>query len=362
MIKDKIYRCADRILTNGVFPAPEEISVDCQLSIDDVMPHWQSWKHDLSGRIHSGQKEVFVPDAPDSLGLAFGRIWQQAVEEASARLMSDHKHVGTDFEEAERVSDDTIKEMQYRQQELENRLREQNQKVSELTGYNKATEAELSVLKVGLTSETTLRKQEEQIRSNVEHELAHLRKTYEDSKHTFDQRIKDEQRHMLEAVSKADVDARYYKNALEKLRDEIGKKESALTKSIHDIKAELAKKDVKIDTQRTQLRSQETELKLLKQDAALQSRELSRRTSALLAETNKNKRFEDKERDLENEIKRFHQKQHNSTTDWSRRENSLRKELKDKDDELIRALSRLASLEKRMISQDEEIRRLNSRL
>ncbi len=362
MIKEQIYRCADRILTAGVLPTPEEISADCQVSIDEVLPHFKNWKRDLSVRINFGQKEVYVPDAPDSLSMVFGRIWQQAVEEASSRLVSDQRHAGTNAEEAGRVTDDTIKEMQYRQQDLENRLREQNQKVGELTGQNKALEAEMSVLKSGLASETTQRKQEEQIRSNVEHELAHLRKTYEDSKRTFDQRIKDEQRHMLEAVSKADVDVRYYKNALEKLRDEVGKKESVLTKSIHDIKAELAKKDVKIDTQRTQLRSQEAELKLLKQDGALQSRELSRYTSSLLAETNKTKRLEDKGRDLEGEIRRLNQKQHNATIDWSRRENSLRKELKDKDDELIRTLARLSSLEKRIIAQDEELRRLNSRL
>ncbi|WP_028470928.1 DNA-binding protein [Neptunomonas japonica] len=362
MIKEQIYRCADRILTSGEQPTPEKVSAECQVDINEAVQYLSSWKQDLSDRISFARNGIYVPDVPDSLSLSFGRIWQQAVDEASSRLQNDQKATGNHFEEAGRVTDDTIKEMQYRQQDLENRLREQNQKNGELAGHNKAIEAELSVLKTGLASETTLRKQEEQVRSNVEHELAHLRKTYEDSKRTFDQRIKDEQRHMLDSVSKADVDVRYYKNALEKLRDEVGKKESALTKSIHDIKAELAKKDVKIETQRTQLRSQEAELKLLKQDVASQSRELARCTSSLLAETNKSKRFEDKGRELDNEIKRLNQKQYNSATDWSRRENSLRKEVKDKEDELLRTVSRLTSLEKRIIAQDEELRRLNSRL
>ena len=362
MIKEQVYRCADRILTSGEQPTPEQVSTDCQIDIDEAMPHLSNWKKELATRISFGRNDVYVPDVPDSLVLSFGRIWQQAVEEANSRLQNDQKIAGSHFEEADKVSDDTIKEMQYRQQELENRLREQNQKNGELLGYNKALEAELSVLKTGLASETTFRKQEEQIRSNVEHELTHLRKTYEDSKRTFDQRIKDEQRHILDAVSKSDVDVRYYKNALEKFRDEVGKKESVLTKSIHDLKAELAKKDVKIDTQRTQLRGQEAELKLLKQDVASQSRELARCTSALLTETNKSKRLEDRGRELDNEIKRLNQKQYNSATDWSRRENNLRKEVKDKDDELLKITSRLSSLEKRIISQDEELRRLNSRL
>jgi hypothetical protein len=362
MIKDQVYCCADRILATGEQPTPAVVSAMCQIDAEEVLFHLQSWKQDLSARISFGQNGVYVPDVPDSLSLAFGKIWQQAVEEAGSHLVSEQKNTGMHVEEAGRISDDTIKQMQYRQQDLENRLREQSLKSVELQAVNKSLDAELSVLKSGLASESIMRKQEEQIRSNVEHELAHLRKTYEDSKRTFDQRIKDEQRHMLEAISKADVDAKYYKNALEKLRDEIGKKESVLTKSIHDIKAELAKKEVKIDTQRTQVRSQEAELKLLKQDAALQSRELSRCTSALLAETNKSKRLEDKGRELDNEIKRLNQKQLNSTTDWSRRENSLRKEVKEKDEELIRTLSRIANIEKRIISQDEEIRRLNVRL
>jgi chromosome segregation ATPase len=362
MIKEQVYRCADRILTSGEQPTPQEVSIDCQIDIDEAKTYLISWKQELATRISFERNDVYVPDVPDSLSSSFGRIWKQAVDEASSRLQNDQKMTGSYLEEADRVSDGAIKEMQYRQQDLENRLREQNQKNGELLGHNKAIEAELSVLKTGLASEATSRKQEEQMRSNVEHELAHLRKTYEDSKRTFDQRIKDEQRHMLDAVSKSDVDVKYYKNALEKLRDEVGKKESVLTKTIHDIKAEVAKKDVKIDTQRTQLRSQEGELKLLKQDVASQSRELARCTSSLLAETNKSKRFEDKVRELDNEIKRLNQKQYNSATDWSRRENNLRKEVKDKDDELVRATSRVSSLEKRIIAQDEELRRLSSRL
>ncbi len=361
MIKSKVFQYADQMLAKGNPPTLEAICTETGLGIDEVKPLLALWQAELEQRI-SFDKEQFIPDVPDSLNAAFSRIWQQAVEEAVSRVMLESKSIGQNVDEIRRLSDDTAKEMQYRQQELENRLREQSKKNEDLLTQNKSLEAEMSVLKSGLTSETTQRKQEEQIRSNVEHELAHLRKAFEDSKRTFDQRIKDEQRHALEVVSKADVDVRYYKNALEKLRDEVGKKESALTKEIHDQKAELAKKDVKTETQRTQIRSQEEELKVLKQEATTQSRELARCNAALLAETNRTKRLEDKGRELDNEIKRLNQKQLHAASDWGRRENLLRTQLKEKEEELMRLQSRIASLEKRMITQDEEIRRLNARL
>lgn len=353
MNKDAIHRCAAAMLSRGEQPTVEAVSAECQLPKDEVEPILKHW---LSQADQAGY------DIPQALRASFVRLWQQAVEEASARVALEDRSTGYSIEEVKRQSDDMLQELQHRRQELENRLREQHQKIEVLTVASKSLEAEVSVLKSGLASETTQRKQEEQLRSNVEHELAHLRKAYEDAKRTFDQRIKDEQRHALDAVSKADVDVRYYKNALEKLRDEVGKKESALTREIHDQKAELAKKDVKIETQRTQLRSQEEEVKQLKQDISLQSRELAKCNAALLAEVNKSKRLDDKGRELDSEIRRVKQKQVNVMTDWSRRENQLRSQLKEKEEELMRVQGRQTSLEKRIITQDEEIRRLNARL
>lgn len=362
MIKEQVYRCADEILATGEKPSAQAISEMCELGVEQVTSYLAEWQEELPIRLRFDKSELYIADVPDSLSIAFGRIWRQAVEEANARLLSEQKSIGLNMEEARRMSDEALTGMQQRQQRLEQRLRDQHIKFEEHDSHAKSLEAEIAVLKTALASETTQRKQEELIRSNVEHELAHLRKTYDDTKRTFDQRIKDEQRHTLEAVSKADVDVRYYKNALEKLRDEVGKKEASLTKNIHDLKAEMAKKDVKLETQKTQIRSQEEELKQIKQDSSQQSRELARCNAALLAEVNKTKRHEDKMRELEAEIKRLHQRQASASGDWSQRENTIRGQMKEKEEELIRALSRISSLEKRIIAQDEEIRRLNTRL
>ena len=208
--------------------------------------------------------------------------------------------------------------------------------------------------------QSSLRKKEEQRRSNVEQELAHLRKAQDDSKRLFDQRIKEEQRHAMESVSKAEADVRYFRNALEKLRDEVGKKESAMTRTIHDLQAELAKRDVKIDSAKVQLKSIETDLKQQQTDFTGQSRDVSRLSNQLLAETNRSKRLEDKVKGLEEELKRQRQKQVNSVNEQSRRDNTLRMQLKEKEEELLRSNAKVNSLERRMISQDEEIRRLSA--
>ncbi|MGB0283076.1 MAG: hypothetical protein ACPGAE_12945, partial [Neptuniibacter sp.] len=184
----------------------------------------------------------------------------------------------------------------------------------------------------------------------------------EDSKRVFDQRIKDEQRRGLDEVSKADADVRYYRGALEKLRDEVGKKESALTKSIHDLQAEIARKDAKLEAQKTQTKSLESELKELKLNSSGQNRDLSKINNQLLSETNKNKRLEDKVKNLEEDILLSRQKQVSASSEQARREASIRSKYQEKEEELVRTLAKLSALEKKVVTQDEEIRRLNSRI
>ena len=196
----------------------------------------------------------------------------------------------------------------------------------------------------------------------MENDLVHLKKAHEDSKRTFEQRLKEDQRHALDQISKSEADARYYRNASEKLRDDAGNKETNLTKKNHDLQSEIARHEVRIDTQYTLIRSQDEELKTLKQEASQQSRELSSITASLLAESNKAKRLEHKRKELDGEVKRLNQKALNSATEWGRRENMLRNELRTAQEELQRAQLKVVNLEKRSIAQDEEFRRLKSKI
>jgi len=362
LVKDQVYAVADQLLQAGRQPEVQQIADELGLEQGEVTTWLEQWWQQLPDRVSFSGANMMIPDLPETISAAFSRIWQQAVQEAEGRYSFERQRESAGADVIRRESEDALKQSKDRYQELESRYRESQVKTEGIASQLKAAEAEISVLKNSVASETSLRKKEEQLRSNAEQELVHLRKTFEDSKRTFDQRIKDEQRHNVEALSKADADTRYYRNALEKLRDEAGKQESLLTRDIHDLQAQLAKRNVKLETQQTQIRSLEEELKDIKNSSNSQSRNISKVNADLLAEANKNKRLSDRVAELENEIKRLNQKGLMQTTEASRRENALRNEIKARDEEAMRATAKVTSLEKRLIGQDEEIRRLNARI
>lgn len=361
-LQEKIYTEADRLLLAGRQPTAELIIESLSCDLQDAERNLMNWWTLVPQRLTKTDAKLVLPDVPEALGQAFARVWQQAVQEANSQFVIDKHSQDVGLDVVRREADESLKESKGRLLELEERLREEISKKEDILTQVKGLEAEIGVLKVNLAAETSQKKQEEQNRLNVEQELNHLRKTYDDSKRTFDQRIKEEQRHTLDAVSKADADVRYYRGALEKLRDDVGKKESALTKNLHDMQAELARKEVKNDTQKTQIKSLEDELKRIKADTTSQTRDLSKVNTSLLSESNKNKRLEDKVKVLDGELRKARQKQVSLTTEQSRREGAIRAQLKEKDDELVYALAKATSLEKKIIAQDEEVRRLNARL
>ncbi|WP_299178526.1 DNA-binding protein [uncultured Neptuniibacter sp.] len=359
-LKDITFSTADRLLKSGIQPTPLLVSETIQCETADVEPFMSEWWSQVPQRLLASGS-LSIPQIPEVLHEAFTNIWEQAVHEAQSKVVIEHEP-RVDYEYASIEADQSLKEVRARQLELEEKLRNQVVDNEEVRLQVKGYEAEIDVLKTNLAAETSQRKQEEQSRLNVEQELNHLRKTFDDSKKTFDQRIKEEQRHTLEAVSKAEADIRYYRGSLEKLRDEVGKKESALTKNIHDLQSESARKEVKNDTYRTQIKSLEDELKKVKAGNSSQNRDLSKINTSLLSEVNKNKRLEDKVKDLEEELLKARKKQATIISEQSRREAGIRQQYKDKEEELVRALSKIAVIEKKVITQDEEIRRLNNRL
>lgn len=358
----KVFDTADRLLMAGVQPTPELISQSTNADQTEVSDLLNNWWQLVPERLSLSIKEFSLPEIPEPLVKSFSVIWQQAVQEANSLQLKEQQFQTIGVDEAKREADENLQESKGRLLDLEDRLRKQKSINEDVLSQVKGLEAEIKVLKNSLAGETSQRKSEEQSRLNIEQELTLLRKTHDDNKRVFDQRIKDEQRRSLDEVSKADADVRYYRGALEKLRDEVGKKESALTKSIHDLQAEIARKDAKIDAQKTQNKSLETELKELKLNSSGQNRDISKVNNQLLAESNKNKRLEDKIKALEEEIRRTRQKQVSVSTDQSRREASIRTKYQEKEEELVRVLAKVSALEKKIFTQDEEIRRLNSRI
>jgi hypothetical protein len=362
MQKELVYTSAQSILMRGEQPTVDSIMASTGLDHDVVEAELLSWWSAVPEKLSFNDVVVSVPGLPESLATAFGRIWHQAIEEAETHLRADSRTLNHANEEVRKLSEETLKESHNLTSHLETQLRKSKITLEDFQIHNRSLEAELSVVKTAIVNEATGRKKEEHLRSKLENDLVHLRKAHEDSKRTFEQRLKEDQRHALDQISKSEADARYYRNASEKLRDDAGMKETILTKKNHDLLSEIARHEVRIDTQYTLIRSQEEELKMVKQLGQSQSREMASKSSALLAATNNTKRLEQKRKEQDGEIKRLNQKALNSATEWGRRENLLRNELRAAQEELQRAQLKVVSLEKRSISQDEEIRRLKSKL
>lgn len=362
MEKELVFTSAESLLMRGEQPTIDNVMALTGLDEGIVKKELQRWWRSVPEKLSFIDNPISVPGLPESLGGAFGRIWQQAVEEAETRLRADSRTLNHANDEVKKLSEDSLKESHNRLSLLETKLRESRTKLEDVQVHNRSLEAELSVVKTAITSETTSRKKEEHLKAKLENDLVHLKKAHEDSKRTFEQRLKEDQRHALDQISKSEADARYYRNASEKLRDDAGNKETSLTKKNHDLQSEIARHEVRIDTQYTLIRSQDEELKTLKQEASQQSRELSSITANLLAESNKAKRLEHKRKELDGEVKRLNQKALNSATEWGRRENMLRNELRTAQEELQRAQLKVVNLEKRSIAQDEEFRRLKSKI
>jgi DNA repair exonuclease SbcCD ATPase subunit len=363
-LKAVLFAAADRCLLAGEAPTPERLRQalgDQVETVELITSELEQWWQRLPARIHLSDTSSRIPDIPDVMQQTFSRIWHLAVQEAHAELSLQLQRPDPDVNQAQRDCDDALRRSQGEVGELEARYREQGFKLDQAREQIQALEAEIQVLRQNLGNETTQRKKEEQLRSNAEQELAHLRKAHEDAKRVFDQRIRDEQRHGLEAVAKAEVDTRYYRNALEKLRDETGRREGELTREIHELQGLLARREVKVETQATQIKSQDEELRKLKALDAQQQRDFARLNTQLLTETNRNKRLDERVRQLEEELQRINQKQVVLSGENSRRENQLRAAIKEKEEQLLQAQARIRTLEKRLAGLEEENRRLKSR-
>ena len=360
---EEFNKVADAMLSQGQSPDLEQVAQRLEVKPEDIQQLHRHWWSVLPERMRFISEEAaVVPDLPASLAKSIQSLWHHAVQEAQSSLNQDKQFQSLANEEARRHTESELKRAHVDQAESDQRYRELQQQMAEEKHQQQALDAEISVLKINLATATSELKSEEQRRENTEAELTLLQKKMDDSKRTFDQRVKDEQRHSLEQVAKAEADTRYYRSSLEKLRDDCGRKESALTKDIHNLQALAAKKDVKLDTLNNQIKALETELKRFKSEGTHSSREKSKLSGSLLSEQNRSKRLEDKVNELTEDLKRASQKQLATGNEAARRENTLRGQLQDKDEELYRANARLVSIEKKMAAHEEEIRRLRSRL
>jgi Membrane-bound metallopeptidase len=364
-LKAALFAAADRCLLDGEAPTPERMQAALgahDTPLQAIERGLKAWWQALPVRVRLDAGDTYIPDMPEVMKQTFSRIWHQAVQEAHTELSLQLQRPDPSLDQAQRECDDALRRSQGEVGELEARQREQAYKLEQAREQVQALEAEIQVLRQNLSSETMLRKKEEQLRSNADQELAHLRKAHEDAKRVFDQRIRDEQRHGMEALAKVEVDTRHYRNVLEKLRDESGRREGELTREIHELQGLLARREVKVETQATQIKSQAEELRKLQAQEAQQQRDFAQLNAQLLTESNRSKRLEERVQQLEEELQRLNQKLVVLNSESGRREHQLRGQLKEKEELLLQAQGRAKTWEKRVAGLEEENRRLKNRV
>ncbi|MCW8887264.1 MAG: DNA-binding protein [Motiliproteus sp.] len=354
-----IQDIADRLLRGGEQPTVqricEQLGVEDDGSVDLMLSKW--WTG-LSQRIQimpAGATEV-----PELLQQGIANLWQDALKEATDQLSHQHQTIDHSIQTLKQESEDLLVSSRQDYDSLETRFRRENMRAEEAENLIKVLQAEISVLKSNLAGEVNLRNQTEDQLQDARQDIKRGNKTLEDAKRTFDGRLKDEQAHNQELLSKAEAELRHYRTNLGVVRDEAGKKESALTKNIHDLQSEVAKRDVKVETLQGQVKSLEKELKSMRMDTGDQTRKLSQANSRLLSETNINKRLDERVKQLETDLKFEQQRFTQQSTDSMRKESEMRQSLKAQKEELVRVKTSLNSAQKKMIAQEEQIRRLHA--
>ncbi len=356
-----IFELADRLLAEGTCPTAGLIGSHLNDSdpemVDEALVHW--W-NSLSGRVVV--TSAAASQVPDGLSQAIKTLWQDAVREATQVVNRERERVGESLELLCRDSEEAVVASRADYEVLEIRYRNEAVRSDTAEHQIKVLEAELSVLKSNITGQITQRKQAEERLEDSRNEIKRAGKVLEDAKRTFDQRIKDEQGHSQEQLMKVEAELRHYRTNIERLRDESGKKEAALIKNHHDLQSEIARKDVKLETLQGQLKSLESELKVLRSDNAAQSRSIAQLNSKLLTETNRSKRNDERVKQLETDLRQEQQRVSQATSESLRKEADLRLTLKAKEDELSQVKAVVGGLQKKIIVQEEQIRRLSSQV
>lgn len=362
-LRIEVFTAADHCLVSGEAPTADRLSAripGMESALAERMLN--EWWQQLPSRLRlQDMASIMIPDVPESMQQAFSRLWRQAVQEASSVLDRQVQRPDPEADVMQRACDDALRRSRDEVVELEQRHREHELKMDQAMERQAALEAEVQQLRQELAAEATELKKEEQLRVNAEQELEQLRKTYEEAQRVFDQRVRDEQRHNLEALAKAEVDTRHYRNALDKLRDESGRKEAELTREVHELRGRLARTEAKIETLSNQNRSQDEALREFQSQDVQQQKEHAQINAQLLSATNKNKRSEEQLRQLEGRLQVLNQRQAETSSESARREAQLRAQLQQRDDEILKLQARAQAYEKRSQALEEEVRRWKQR-
>lgn len=359
--RELVFAAADDLLMAGIEPSVRQLAARLP-ELDDILLQQalQDWWLQVPQRVQF--RMPIAADLPKEVVTTISQLWEHAVKHASDQLEAERRNMQMRLDELEQDKVHQLERMRGESEAQELRIEQLKERVEELEQRNKALQAEVSVLKANLHAETQTRNQYEEREREARHELERVAKSKEEMRQQFDQRLKEEQARAQEQLAKQKSEVSHLRLVIEQNKDESGKKEAALTRQIHDLQAEVARGEVKVETQQTQIRNLEQELKGYRLETANSNRDATKLNAQILAEVNKNKRLEDRVQQLEHEYKELNKKLSSNAMDSARREAELRQQVNERDDELLKLKAQLKQQQSNLLAREEEVKRLQARL
>ena len=360
----KVHEFANELLFSGnkisVQAIADKMHIEASEELGTQLEHW--WMEQESKVVFRRSISTnYRPDVPETVYQSVQLIWDNAVKDVRLELELASKNDKPAAATAMALED----ELYLSKAQLE-ALEDSNQRLrvqlSEGQNSVKNLEAERAMLRSNLQSAETNASTMSHKVSESKAEMQRAQSSSEEAKKQLDTRMKEEVGRHQESISKVESKLSYYRHQLDKLRDDWGKKETALNSQVQDLQGAVARSTVTHDTQFSQIRSQDEELRKYRGEITNQSRSMTQSTSKALASKNRLKRLEDELQQREFDIKELKKRTIVDKSDTVRREADLRTLLKSKDGENFEINNKLNELQRTLIAREEEIRRLTAKL
>lgn len=301
------------------------------------------------------------PDIPETVYQSVQLIWENALRDArlelELNLNSDRlvNATGIALEDEVYLAKAQLEAIEGSNQRLRVQLKDSQNNVKKL-------EAERAMLRSNLQSSETAVSSMNHTVSEAKAEMQRAMISSDEAKKQLDSRMKEEMTRHNTSIGKLESKVSYYRHQLDKLRDDWGKKEAGLNSQVQELQGTAARGKVTQDTQFSQIRSQDEELRKYRGEITNQSRHMSQSTSQALASTNRVKRLEDALQQREFDVKELQKRSMVDKSDAARREKDLRKLMKSRELEGLEINNNLLGLQRTLIAREEEIRRLTAKL
>jgi chromosome segregation ATPase len=336
----KLHKIANELMFSGeqisVQAIADKMLIEANEELSRQLEHWwitQESRVSFRRSISPNNR----PDVPETVYQSVQLMWENALEDELY------------------LSKAQLEAIEGSNQRLRVQLSESQNNVKKL-------EAERAMLRSNLqSSETNVSSMNHKV-SEANAEMQRAQTSSEEAKKQLDKRMKEEVSRHQASMSKLETKISYYRHQLDKLRDDFNKKEVALNAQVQDLQGTVARSAVTHDTQFSQIRSQEEELRKYRGEITSQSRHMSQSNSQALASTNRLKRLEDGLQQREVDIKELKKRTILDKSDASRREKDLRKLIKSREVESGAVSNKLNELQRTIIAREEEIRRLTAKL